>query len=130
MADSGVGIRDSGVGVIGTGFSVTYAGLPNLIVEAAPAERTSEATGVAAIMRAVFMAIGAQVVMIILATDTIHDSAAGTQYPTAKAFTTLFAYVAVCCSLCLIGAYAAVTSKSSSRDADRRAAQTPPAHGI
>jgi MFS family permease len=93
------------IGVIGFGFSTVYAALPNLIVEAAPSERTSEACGVAAVMRAMFMAVGAQVVMILMSLDTVSDAATGIPYPTDRAFTFVFSYVIGGCTLCLVGAY-------------------------
>lgn len=88
------------------GFSTVYAAIPNLIVEAVPPERTSEATGVAAVVRATFMAVGAHMIMLLLATSTVADPAQGAaRYSTDGAYTLGFGYVAATSLLCLLLAY-------------------------
>ena len=62
--------------VAGLGMSMSYAAVPNLIVEVAPPERTSEATGVSTITRAAAMAVGAQLVAHMMASSTIADPGA------------------------------------------------------
>jgi MFS family permease len=83
------------------GGSMMYAAMPNLIVEAAPQERTSEMTGLANVVRATFTAIGAQLVTFVLASSTITDPDRGPGvYPAAEAY--LFAFAAVVASLLLM----------------------------
>ena len=53
--------------VQGVGMAMAYAAAPMLIVEVAPADRTSEVTGVSSIVRYVFNAVGSQVVAVLLA---------------------------------------------------------------
>lgn len=53
--------------VTGIGLAAVYAAAPMLIVEASPAERTSETTGVSSVLRHVFNAIGSQLVALTLA---------------------------------------------------------------
>jgi MFS family permease len=70
------------------GMSVVYAAVPNLIIEAAPQDRTSEATGLLQVSRAIFGAIGAQMATFLLATSTISDPTHGPgKYPSESAFT-------------------------------------------
>ncbi|QTQ34707.1 MFS (Major facilitatotor superfamily) transporter [Aromatoleum petrolei] len=77
------GIHDSLPAVValliflGVGTSMTYAALANLIVEAIPAERTSEAIGVMQVVRTTTTAIGAQVVTFLLYSSTLSDPSGG-----------------------------------------------------
>ena len=88
------------------GFSTVYAAIPNLIVEAVPPERTSEATGISSVIRATFMAVGAQMVSVLLASSTIDDPARATvKYSTDAAFTLGFVYIAAASILCLLLAW-------------------------
>jgi len=61
----------------GIGMAAAYAVVPMLIVEVAPGERTSEVTGVSAVMRYIFNAVGSQVVAVLLARATVSDAARG-----------------------------------------------------
>jgi MFS family permease len=63
--------------VKGIGLAVVFAAAPMLIVEASPAERTSETTGVSSVLRHVFNAIGSQVIALMLASSTVSDAAHG-----------------------------------------------------
>ncbi|HEV8314409.1 MAG TPA: hypothetical protein VGQ23_15200, partial [Burkholderiaceae bacterium] len=63
--------------VKGIGLAVVFAAAPMLIVEASPAERTSETTGVSSVLRHVFNAIGSQVIALMLASSTVSDVAHG-----------------------------------------------------
>jgi EmrB/QacA subfamily drug resistance transporter len=49
------------------GIGLVFTALPNLIIDAVPAERTGEATGVNALVRSIGLAVGSQVVASILA---------------------------------------------------------------
>ena len=66
----------------GMGMAMVYAGVPMLIVEVAPADRTSEATGLSSVVRYIFTAIGAQWLAFMLATATVSDPSQGAgSYP-------------------------------------------------
>lgn len=71
--------------VQGIGMAAMFAAAPMLIVEASPAERTSETTGVSSVLRHVFNAIGSQVVALTLASATVADAAQGARYPAPSA---------------------------------------------
>jgi len=71
--------------VQGIGMAAMFAAAPMLIVEASPAERTSETTGVSSVLRHVFNAIGSQVVALTLASATVADVAHGARYPAPSA---------------------------------------------
>jgi MFS family permease len=71
------------------------AAVPNLIVEAAPAGRTSEAMALAQIGRKIFMAVGAQLVAIAMASSTIR--AEGGSFPDQQAYDLTYGGVALLC---------------------------------
>jgi MFS family permease len=75
------------------GITAAYAGIPNVIIEAVPADRTSEATGLMAVVRAMAQAIGAQVLAILFASSTIV-SADGKSFPDEHAYTAAFWFMA------------------------------------
>lgn len=79
------------------GFSMMYAGIPNLIIESVPEHQTSEATGLGAVIRATSMAIGAQVIGLILASSTVSsdDPLITAQLPSANAFVLGFCFIAL-----------------------------------
>lgn len=83
------------------GASFLYSAVPNLIIEAAPAERASEATGVSSVIRAVFGALGTQAIAYALSSSTVSNPAHGPgTFPTDAAYTAALAIVAVACGLC------------------------------
>lgn len=83
------------------GSAMMYAAIPNLIIEAAPEDRTSEMTGLSNVVRTTFTAIGAQLVALILATSTISDPTQGKGvFPTEEAY--LLAFAAVTATLVLM----------------------------
>jgi MFS family permease len=88
--------------VSAVGIGLAFAAMANLIVEASPHDRTSEATGLNTVIRSVGMALGSQVVAAVLTADTI----AGTAVPTDGAFTIAFAIAG---TGAMIGALAALT---------------------
>jgi MFS family permease len=88
------------------GMTVLYAAVPNLVVEAAPADRSSEATGMSSVIRAIGGALGAQAIAYALASSTISDPSHGPgRYPTDDAYTAAFALVAAASFLCTIAAW-------------------------
>jgi MFS family permease len=81
--------------VKGIGLAAVFAAAPMLIVEASPAERTSETTGVSSVLRHVFNAIGSQVVALMLASTTVSDAAQGPgRYPAPAALALALAVIA------------------------------------
>jgi MFS family permease len=80
------------------GIAMLFAALPNLVIEDAPPDRTSEATGVLSVVRQFAASIGTQIVGYTLATSTVTDSAAGAaKFPTDSAYTLTMGYIAVAC---------------------------------
>lgn len=89
----GIGLaRDTVTGVVvaasiaGIGMPVAYAALPSLIVENAPPTRISEATGIAGVMRAIFMSLGAALIAVFTSLDVARHPATGVLYPTPAAY--------------------------------------------
>lgn len=76
----------------GFGIGALMAAVPNLIVEVAPPDRTSESTGVAQIVRKISMACGAQLVAISLASSTIAVGKGA--YPDGAAYSLTYGWVA------------------------------------
>jgi MFS family permease len=76
------------------GLFGAYAAIANLIVEAVPEGRTSEATGLMAVFRATFMAVGAQAISLLLATSTVPSPSGGTAVPAPDAYLAGFGYIA------------------------------------
>lgn len=76
--------------VISFGTTVIFTALPNIIVQSAPAENTSEASGMLTVVQTAFMAVGAQLVAEGLTYDTVTSpDGSGVQYPSELAFITL-----------------------------------------
>ncbi|MFF2085392.1 MFS transporter [Nocardia sp. NPDC058176] len=80
-----------------TGVAWAVGALPNVIVEAVPAENTSEIIGVNMLLRTVFTAIGTPVAALILNSSTVP----GTRAPTQTAWVSLTAWVLVMSVLAL-----------------------------
>jgi MFS family permease len=69
------------------GGSILYAAMPNLVVEVAPPERTSEINGMSHVVRTVGTAIGTQLATMLLASSTVTDLALGPgSYPSPEAY--------------------------------------------
>jgi MFS family permease len=110
--------------VKGIGLAAVFAAAPMLIVEASPAERTSETTGVSSVLRHMANAIGSQLVALMLASSTVSDAALGpARYPAPEAMTLT---LSVICLLAL--ASCAVTAFLPRRAA--AAAAEPPSASI
>jgi MFS family permease len=89
------------------GMAVLYAAIPNLIVEEAPAERVSEATGMLSVVRSVSMGIGSQLVAFALTTATISAAGKGPgKFPADSAYTLTFGGMALASVLLFAVAYA------------------------
>lgn len=81
-------------------LGAAMAAVPNLIVEAAPANRTSEATGLAQIARKIAMATGAQGVAILMASSMVKTGDGS--FPDNSAYQATYWTIAVICGLALI----------------------------
>lgn len=85
-----------GLALITVGTSITFTAVPSIIVATAPAERTSEATGLMSVIRAAAQGVGVQLIMFLLGTDTISDSGQGAGvFPTRDAYLTTFTALAL-----------------------------------
>lgn len=85
------------------GGSILYAAIPNLVVEVAPAERTSELNGMSHVLRTLGTAIGTQVVSVLLASSVVRDPAGGpAKYPTESAYLLALGAVSVCAALSIL----------------------------
>ena len=107
--------------VAALGQTCVFGGVPNVIVEAAPEDRTSEATGMAQVLRSLSMAIGTQIITMMLATSTISDAAKGPGvYPTESSYILALGFMAAMGLLCLLAtialprAHSAVASRPHS----------------
>jgi MFS family permease len=85
-----------GMCVMTAGGVTLYAAGPTVLIGAVPPERTSEATGMMVVLRTMAMAAGAQIVAVLLASDTVSNPALGKgSYPTEQAFMLTMAAVAL-----------------------------------
>lgn len=85
--------------VVGTmicafGSSILLSAIPNLVLEGAPMERSSEVTGLTSVIRSMFAGIGAQVITILLATSQVADPKSGADYPAQSAYQLTFLCIA------------------------------------
>lgn len=103
--------------VISFGTTVLNAAIPNVIVAAVPPERTSEAIGTMSVIRGMASAIGAQLIAVMLATNTILAPDGGASFPSAASYRITMGWIA---ALTLGGALAALLLRA-------RQARTEPA---
>lgn len=89
------------------GVTILYGAVANQIVEAAPPGRTSEAIGLAQVTRATFMAIGSQVLALILTTATVADPVQGgtASHPAQSAYSLAFAFLALAGALAFVAGW-------------------------
>ncbi|MET0362202.1 MAG: MFS transporter [Sphingobium sp.] len=78
--------------MVSIGVTAVYTSVPILIALGTPADRTSEAMGVMAVVRALFQGTGAQIVAVLLASWTVTGPT-GIQFPADTAYSVVFAYV-------------------------------------
>jgi MFS family permease len=83
------------------GGSIFYAAIPNLVVEVAPVERTSEINGMSHVVRTLGTAIGTQLATVLLASSTVSDAAQGGPHPSASAYVLAFGFITACAAACL-----------------------------
>jgi len=93
--------------VVTLGGSMLFAAVPNLIVEVAPADRTSEITGLSQVVRTVGSAVGTQGASLLLAAWTVSDAAHGAvALPSAQAYLMTFAAITACAAAGVVAALA------------------------
>jgi MFS family permease len=90
--------------VIGTiigavGMSMIMAGLPNLVLEGAPIERSSEVTGMVQVLRSGMSGVGATIIGIILFRGEVAGPEPGRVYHTEQAYQNAMLYVAAMAGL-------------------------------
>lgn len=100
------------------GFASTMllAAIPNMVLEGAPLDRSSEVTGMSAVIRAVAAGIGAQVITMLLASSRVQEPGTGAFFPTEDAYKLTFAFVAATAAMIAV---LCVLVRSSSRVAAR-----------
>lgn len=86
--------------VCGAANTIVLAAAPNLVLERSPEGRSSEATGVTSVLRAIGTAVGAQAVALLLSSSSILI--AGRVAPDGKAYTLALGYIAVTAGVCLV----------------------------
>lgn len=80
--------------VISFGTTMLQAAIPNVIVDCAPASRTSEAVGTMSVVRGIAAALGAQVIALLLASQTIPAPQGGTAMPGSGAYLFTMGWIA------------------------------------
>lgn len=87
----------------GIGIAAAFTSVPNLVMEVVPADRTSEATGLSAVIRNTTQAVGSQLVALSLASSMVSDPSKGSgSFPSQQAFTLTFALVAGSCCVAFL----------------------------
>lgn len=76
---------------ISFGTTMLFAAIPNSIVAAVPEERVSEMIGSMIVIRGLFMSIGAQIVLVLLATQTVSHGTA--VFPSQTGFRIAIAWI-------------------------------------
>jgi len=99
--------------VISFGTTILQAAIPNVVVKAVPAHRTSEAIGSMSVVRGFATAIGAQVIALLLASTTVASPDGKAQFPTAEAYLLTFAAMA---GLTIVAALGALLLRSGDRN--------------
>lgn len=95
-----------GFGFITIGTTMLYAAGPPILMAAVPRNRTSEAVGMMTALRALATATGAQMVAVLLASDTIASPSAPTShFPSQAAFSLTFTVMIVLSGLTTILSY-------------------------
>lgn len=89
----------------GAGFAVCYVAVPAILLQVAPAERAGEVTGLSSVFRALFTAVGAQIVMLILDASTMTFDGDTVRYPTEDAYELGVAFILLVCVICAAAAW-------------------------
>ena len=78
--------------VVMIGLTAVYTSVPVLIALGTPPNRTSEAMGVMAVVRAIFQGVGAQLIAVILASRVVIGPG-GVHFPSDTAYSAAFGYM-------------------------------------
>jgi MFS family permease len=112
--------------VITFGGAMLYAAMPNLVVEVAPPERTSEINGMSHVVRTLGTAIGTQLATVLLASSTVGDLAHGSAtHPSPAAFEATFFFITACAAACIAVAWALPRRHASATTLSDTSAPTP-----
>ena len=88
------------------GITIIQSAIPNAVLLHTPPERSSEATGVSIVIKAVFTAVGLQLATILLSLSQATDPQTNVSFPSETAFNMVFAYIcltaAAMLSVCLL----------------------------
>ena len=71
-----------------------YAAISNLVIEAVPLSRTSEAAGLAAVIRTVCIGVGSQAMVMLLSVSSVARPGGGPRYPSDLAYIITFGFIA------------------------------------
>ena len=99
--------------IIAMGTAIMFAAGPNVVIGAVPPDRTSEATGMLAVVRSVSMGVGTQLVAVLLATSTVQRAGTSGIYPSVAA---LYLAIAVIIGLTFAAALVALLIPGKRRD--------------
>jgi MFS family permease len=105
---SGLWYISGAILVAAIGLQIVYTALPNLIVEAVPENRTSEATGMLQVLRAASTGVGGLVVLLLMSVYIVSSPEAGSNasYPSPASYRLVFAFVFCCCFMMLLAVLA------------------------
>jgi MFS family permease len=91
-----------GTVLIAIGTNMLLTAVPNLILDATPIERSSEATGLSMVIKAIFIATGVQMVTGLLATSRVHDPHTTASFASEAAYSLTFGVLAASAVMMLI----------------------------
>jgi len=105
---SGLWYISGAILIAAIGLQIVYTALPNLIVEAVPENRTSEATGMLQVLRAASTGVGGLVVILLMNSYIVSSPEAGqnASYPSSASYRLVFGFVFCCCFLMLLAVLA------------------------
>lgn len=86
--------------LISFGSAMLFAVAPTIIAQASPPERVSEISGLVGVIRGLFLGIGAQMVSVLLATDSIRQG--GETYPSPAAYQLAVSVIVAICVLAIL----------------------------
>lgn len=95
--------------VISFGTSGLNAAMPTVIVTSVPQGRTSEAIGTMSVLRGMAAAIGAQMIAVLLASDTVIEPGGTAQFPSATGFRVTMVWIG---ALTFVAAFAGLFLKA------------------
>lgn len=93
------------------GAGALLATVPNVVLAATPAERSSEATGMSTVMRSMGSAVGAQLCTLLLASSQVSFPGGRASFPDTTAYMLAFTFILVTSFACLLLSFALTSSK-------------------